>query len=114
MVKIRICTEPGCNNAQTTRGFCRLHYLKNWKTIKKEKQKAAAGRLNKFIEDIVAKHPDRYIEIIKKEIKSKQLEKTGQDEFTNDLDDVYKVFNDPGFEGDIEKLIRDLKYEDEF
>lgn len=114
MAKIRICKEPGCNNAQTTKGYCRLHYLKNWKKIKEHQQKAAAERLNRYIEDIVEKYPDRYIEILKKEIRSKNFEKVAQDDFSSELDDIYKIFNDPGYEGDIERLIRDLKIEDEF
>lgn len=116
MAKIRICKEPGCNNTQTTKGYCRLHYLKNWKKIKAEKQKFAAKRLNKYIENIVEKHPDRYVEVIKKNLKSRRFEKNIIDEYgeDQDMDDVYKLFNDPGYEGDIEKLIRDLKIEDKF
>lgn len=105
--------EPGCNNSQTTKGYCRLHYLKNWKKIKNDKQKKAAERLNKFIENIVEKHPDRYMEVLKKEIRSKGFEKTVPDDFT-DMDEVYKIFNDPGYEGDVENLIRELKIEDKF
>lgn len=116
MAKIRICKEPGCNNAQTTKGYCRLHYLKNWKEIKAAKQKESARRLNKYIENIVARHPDKYVEVLKKEIKSRRFEKNINEEYGGgeDLDDVYKIFNDPGYEGEIEKLIHDLKIEEKF
>ena len=114
MAKIKICKEPNCNNTQTTKGYCRLHYLKNWKKVKAKHQKNAAERLNKYIEHIVAMHPDRYIEVLKKEIRSKRFENAPPGEFNSEMEDIYRIFNDPGYEGDIEKLIRDLKIEDEF
>ena len=46
-MKIKICIEEGCKNVQTTKDYCRLHYLKNWKKIKVLQQKKAAERLNK-------------------------------------------------------------------
>lgn len=114
MAKIKICKEPNCNNAQTTAGFCRLHYLKHWKQIKSSKQKRAAEQLNKYIERIVAKHPDRYMEVLKREIRSQRFEKSVSEEYGSELDDIYKIFNDPGYEGEVEKLIRSLKIEDKF
>jgi hypothetical protein len=39
--KIKICKEAGCVSEQTTDGFCRLHYLKNWKIIRTEKKNLA-------------------------------------------------------------------------
>lgn len=116
MAKIRICKEAGCNNAQTTKGYCRLHYLKNWKHIKAEKQREAARRLNKYIEAIVEKHPDKYVEVLKKEIKSRRFEKNINEEYgtNSDMDDVFKIFNEPGYENEVEKLIRDLKIVDKY
>jgi len=112
--KIKICKEEGCDNTQTTGGYCRLHYLKNWKKLKTKKQKKAATRLNKYIEGIVEKHPDRYMDVIKKEIRSPHFDRISKEDQVQDMDDIYRIFNDPGYEGDIEKLIRDLKVEDKF
>ncbi len=56
--KIKICTEDGCHNAQTSKEYCRLHYLKNWKTIKAEEEKKAAKRLNRYVEGIMKRNPD--------------------------------------------------------
>lgn len=114
MAKIRICKEQGCNNAQTTKGYCRLHYLKNWKKIKAKKQKDAAKRLNQYIENIVAKNPDRYMEVLKKEIRSDKFDKYMPDEYSSEMDDLYKIFNDAGYDGEVEKLIRNLKLEGKF
>lgn len=113
MAKIKICKEPNCNNSQTTMGYCRFHYLKNWRTIKAKQQKGAAKRLNKFIEEIVAKNPDRYVEVLKKEIRSNRLDKLTPDDYClDDMDDIYKLFTDVDYEDEVEKLINELKFED--
>lgn len=39
MKRISICRNDGCNDIQTTEGYCRLHYMKNWKKIKAEESK---------------------------------------------------------------------------
>ncbi len=70
MAKIKICMEEGCQNVQTTHGHCRLHYLKNWKKIKDEKQKKAADKLNKYVEGICKKSPDKYVDVIRREIRT--------------------------------------------
>lgn len=114
MAKIKICKELGCNNSETTAGYCRLHYLKNWKDIKSKKQKQAAERLNKYIEHIVEKHPDKYVEVLKKEIRSRHFERNVAEEYGGELDDVYKLFNDPGYDAEVEDLIRKLKLENKF
>lgn len=114
MAKIRICKEKGCNNSQTTEGYCRLHYLKNWKKLKSKRHKTAAERLNKYIEQIVERNPNRYMEVLKKDIRSPHFEKNFIDESGSDMDDLYRIFNDPGYEADVEKLIKDIKTENKF
>ncbi len=56
--KIKICSAEGCNNAQTTKEYCRLHYLQNWKTIKAEEKRKASKRLNRYVEGIMKRNPD--------------------------------------------------------
>jgi hypothetical protein len=69
-LKIKLCTEEGCHNAQTTKDYCRLHYVKNWKLIKEKEQKRAADKLNKYVEGIVKKNPDRYVDAIRRDLKN--------------------------------------------
>lgn len=112
MPRIKICKELGCHNAQTTAGYCRLHYLKNWKRIKTEQKERAAKRLNRYIDSICRKHPDRYIEAIKEDLRSKHFPRRIGDEFS-DLDDIYRLFNDPSYEEEVERLVRGLRIEKE-
>ena len=57
-VRVRICKAEGCQNPQTTQGFCRLHYLSKWKEIREEKQKRAQKNLDRYVERMAgAKKP---------------------------------------------------------
>jgi hypothetical protein len=111
MPKIKICKQEGCHNAQTTAGYCRLHYLSNWKKIKQEHQERAAKRLNRYIESVVKQHPKKYIEVIKDDINSGKIKP--RDEI-NDMDDLCRLFSEPTYEEEIEQLIKDLKIEKDF
>lgn len=114
MARIRICKDPDCKNAETTEGYCRLHYLKNWKQIKEETRKKAAKRLNRYIEHVVKHHPDRYLEIIKKEIRSPSFDRQIEEKFGYDDGDSTTIFDEPTYEEEIEKLIKELKVEKGF
>jgi hypothetical protein len=112
--KIKICLEEGCKNEQTTKGFCRLHYLKNWKRIREEGEQKAATRLNRYVEGIVRNHPDRYMEVIRKDIRERKelgslFDRDGEEE-------VEGVISDLGYpdEGQIDKMITHLKYDKDF
>lgn len=48
--RVRICKQEGCNIPQTTQGFCRLHYLQNWKALREEKAKRAQKNLDRYVE----------------------------------------------------------------
>lgn len=113
MPKIKICKHAGCHNAQTTHGFCRLHYLKNWKKLKDEAHQKAIKKLNRYIESVCAKNPEKYIEVIKEDIRSKGFEKK-IDEHFNEVDEIYRLFSEPTYEEEVDRLIKDLKIEKGF
>ena len=113
MVKIKICIEEGCKNAQTTEKYCRLHYLKNWKKIREETQKKAADRLNKYVDGICKKNPDRYVDVIRREIK------TGSGEIvkaTDEVGDNMEEGLDMGFQDDevLDQLLSRIKVDKDF
>lgn len=112
MARIKICKEKGCHNAQTAGGFCRLHYLRNWKQIKEEAQEKAAKRLNRYIEAVCKEHPKKYVEVIKEDINNNKIRKL--DNASEEMDDLYRLFNEPTYEEEIESLIKDLKIEKNF
>ena len=114
MRKIKICKEKECHNAQTTDGFCRLHYLRNWKKIQTEKKKKAAKNLNRYVESVLKRHPDRYVEEIKKDIRSKDFGKRVGEEFGPDAEEPFILFDPTTSDEEIENIINQLKIEKGF
>lgn len=57
-VRVRVCKAENCTNPQTTQGYCRLHYLANWKALREEKLKRAQKNLDRYVERMAgAKKP---------------------------------------------------------
>ena len=89
------CLERGCDNPATSGAFCRFHYIKNWKDIKKKQALLQEGKLQAYIEEIVKKYPAKYIENILSDLvdeKSffgvlKELNIDGLDEYDETGDD---------------------------
>ncbi len=65
-----VCREVACEGLATTGGYCRLHYIKNWKQIKRKELILREKKLNQYIEELIAKYPDKYIEAIRQDLAS--------------------------------------------
>lgn len=107
-----VCREIACESLATSAGYCRMHYVKNWKKIKRKELILKEGRLNQYIEELVAKYPDKYIEAIQADLASeKDFSKVivdldldeGVDEFEGDgesvegvIDSIRRDFDDEG------------------
>jgi hypothetical protein len=107
----RMCRETGCENPPSTKGYCRLDYIKNWKKIKRKEMILKEGKLNQYIEELVSKYPDKYIEVIRQDLSTevnfnKVIHDLELDESIDDLD----------YDGDsIDSLIGAIrKEEDDF
>jgi len=64
------CREPACEFVSTLSGYCRLHYIKNWKKIKRKELILKEKKLNRYIEELVAKYPEKYVEVIRQDLSS--------------------------------------------
>jgi hypothetical protein len=65
-----VCREVACEGLATSGGYCRLHYIKNWKKIKRKEVILREKKLNQYIEELVVKYPDKYIEAIRQDLAS--------------------------------------------
>ncbi|MBF0359569.1 MAG: hypothetical protein HQK49_01065 [Oligoflexia bacterium] len=84
------CLEKYCENLQTTLGYCRQHYIKNWKNIRKKRAILKEGKLQMLIEELITKYPAKYVEAIMHDL-------SGDKEFYQ----VLKELNiDTGFQDD--------------
>jgi hypothetical protein len=63
-----VCREVACEGLATSGGYCRLHYIKNWKKIKRKEAILHEKKLDQYIEELVAKYPDKYIEAIRQDL----------------------------------------------
>jgi len=64
------CSQSKCKATADKSGYCRLHYLANWKRIKLNNQLKAEARLNQFVDKLAKKYPDSYIEKIKEGVEN--------------------------------------------
>jgi hypothetical protein len=64
----KMCRETGCENQSSTKGYCRLDYIKNWKKIKRKEMILKEGKLNQYIEELVNKYPEKYIDVIRQDL----------------------------------------------
>jgi hypothetical protein len=100
-----VCRETACESLATTLGYCRLHYIKNWKKIKRKEVILKEGKLNQYIEELVAKYPDKYIEAIRQDLASDK-------DFASVIVDLDLDESVDDFEGDpdnAEGLIENIK-----
>jgi len=65
-----VCREVACEGLATAAGYCRLHYIKNWKKIKRKEVILREKKLNQYIEELIAKYPEKYIEAIRQDLAS--------------------------------------------
>ena len=66
------CREVGCENEGHLSSYCRLHYIKNWRRIKKKESILSTGQLDGYVEELVAKYPDKYLDAIENDLHSEK------------------------------------------
>jgi hypothetical protein len=111
MGHIRICKETDCHNAASTKGYCRLHYLAHWKKIKEDAKRRATRKLDKYIEDVMRRHPERYLEVIKEDLESPNFEQYIDETFGGDAPESSRPLESPAYDEEIELLIKKFKIE---
>ena len=111
--KIKLCKEPGCSNQQTTAGYCRLHYLKNWKRIRADKQRKAAKNLNKYIENIVRSNPDRVVDTLRGNLRDENTMERSMEELIYG-DSFREAMTELGYREDLDIMIDSIKIVDDY
>lgn len=110
--KVKLCKEKNCKDPQTTAGFCRMHYLRNWKQIKEKQKKKAVENLNKYIDHIMSKNPDGYVDAIREDLRNHgQLSRKADSYFADD--EYHDVMEEIGLE-DVERIVDSLKIDDNY
>jgi len=68
----RLCRVRDCDQVSSVEGYCRYHYLLLWKRIQIRKAILQDGKLEKYIIDLTGRYPDKFLEMIKKDMKTEK------------------------------------------
>ena len=115
------CIEKGCDNIRTTQSYCRLHYIRNQKTLQKKREILKENKLQEYIEELISKYPVKYIESLLSDLSDdKEFYKVLNElnitsEFDFEEDELENASDDDDDDGDIgiETISSSLRYEDE-
>lgn len=66
------CRVRDCDELSLVDSYCRYHYLKMWKKIQLRKKILTDGKLEKYIEELTLRYPDKYIEMIREDLRSEK------------------------------------------
>lgn len=68
----KLCRSRDCDQVSTVDGYCRFHYLLFWKNIQVRKKILQDGKLGRYIEELTARYPDKFLEMIRRDMRSQK------------------------------------------
>lgn len=107
--RVKFCLEAECKNESKSHGYCRLHYIAHWRTIKFSNHVKAERRLNAYVDRIAKKYPKEYLDKIKEGLESEEKFKASMEEAELESDGDNSE-NEQEF---LEKFLRDIKVDTE-
>lgn len=90
----RYCRVKDCDQLATVEAFCRYHYLLYWKKIQIRKKILTEGKLERYIEDLTARYPDKFLDMLRKDLKSEKEFLAAIQELEIDESQVENEFED--------------------
>ena len=112
----RLCRVRDCDQISNVEGYCRYHYLLLWKKIQIRKHILIDSKLEKYVEDLMARYPDKFLDVIKKDLKTEKdflsviqemeldenalAENDGEDEVQSFADEIRGIGEAPSMEDD--------------
>lgn len=67
-----LCRSINCDQAAVVDGYCRYHYLLHWKKIQLRRKILSEGKLEKYVQDLTARYPDKFLDILAKDLASEK------------------------------------------
>jgi hypothetical protein len=99
----RYCRVRDCDQVAVVEGYCRFHYLALWKKIQIRRKILADGKLERYVDELTSRYPDKFLEMIRKDLRTEKdflgaiqeleideagLESEFEDEAQNYIDEV--------------------------
>ncbi|MBL7543767.1 MAG: hypothetical protein JNL11_08115 [Bdellovibrionaceae bacterium] len=68
----KLCRSRDCDQIAAVDGYCRYHYLLFWKNIQVRKKILADGKLGRYIEELTSRYPDKFLEMIRRDLRTQK------------------------------------------
>lgn len=68
----RYCRARDCDQIATVDAYCRYHYLLFWKKIQIRKKILADGKLERYVEELTSRYPDKFLEMIRRDLRTEK------------------------------------------
>lgn len=68
----RYCRVRDCDQVSTVEGYCRFHYLLLWKKIQIRRKILVDGKLERYVEELTSRYPDKFLEMIRKDLRNEK------------------------------------------
>jgi hypothetical protein len=107
----RYCRVRDCDQISVVEGYCRYHYLLLWKKIQVRRKILVDGKLERYVEELTARYPDKFLEMIRKDLRTEKDflnaiaeleidESAGENEFEDEtqsyVDEIRGISTDTG------------------
>jgi hypothetical protein len=68
----RYCRVKDCDQLANVDAYCRYHYLLYWKRIQVRKKILTEGKLERYIEELTARYPDKFLDMLRKDLSNEK------------------------------------------
>lgn len=68
----RYCRVKDCDQTAAVDMYCRYHYLLLWKRIQIRKKILIDGKLERYVEELTSRYPDKFLEMIRRDLKTEK------------------------------------------
>ena len=115
----RYCRVRDCDQISVVEGYCRFHYLQLWKKIQIRRKILTDGKLQRYVEELTARYPDKFLEMIRKDLRAEKdfhaaiaeleidesaIDNEFEDEAQNFIDEVRGMSETSGMSDDQEEF----------
>ncbi|UXR63460.1 hypothetical protein EZJ49_10270 [Bdellovibrio bacteriovorus] len=68
----RYCRARDCDQIAIVDAYCRYHYLMFWKKIQVRKKILQDGKLERYVEELTSRYPDKFLEMIRRDLRTEK------------------------------------------
>lgn len=68
----RYCRARDCDQIAIVDAYCRYHYLMFWKKIQVRKKILMDGKLERYIDELTSRYPDKFLEMIRRDLRTEK------------------------------------------